>query len=1335
MSSEFSPQVLELLGQNNKETVKIEPINSGLIKKPDQKDPNYWTIAQDMALSVPQGIVNAVEEQGDFIDENIVPLGGLEFGDKDGKLSFKDFIPKYVSPTKWKAEEYSKKRQLPIFHKPETMAGNMTEGISRFLTGFAGPAKFLKGAGLAGGAIKTSLRGFGAGAVADLTVFDPNEGRLSNMLVEFDSPVLNNAVTQYLATDENDTEMEGRLKNVLEGMALGGIVESVFYGIKGFKKMKATNNLDERAKIQKEVSEVIKETQEPKIKKLSEDINILKEEKLLKNIDDFKITSKKDYFAVASKTKQLTKEYSGIPATKQEKYIIQTEYSKRLNAMTVSDVKISKEFRNLGAGKALYKVAIKNAFDKGLDFASDNSISESALRVYKSLEKEGFDVVYNKNVKTVKNEVNLDLERGKQIITKDITDPMPVIIIKRKTKDIKLKSKKVRKFALEGDNAINTEEALKIITKSKEAAKRDSELWIKKILNTKSFTSGEQVLTTIDNIVDNGLDDATKEFLENDVLSNETALELAKLAGRNQKEVLESIMKEGVRDKEATVRMLTTKSVFQQLGLDYQKVSGKYLADFGEDVTKWSKKSTIDLARRQQVIQEVFISLKNQIRNPARTTQAGRIKVPAADGKMINMEKIANIFKDYNANPAVIAKKIKDMKPEDIINELTKSKSAKAIEVFNSLYINSILSGTPTLIVNTLGNAYEAFLKPMEMMAGAALRADRKTFNYGFSHYIGMTFKFRDTIKSIGLALKQGDAVLDPLVRTQDNLQIINGKAVRPISGSNLGFSGKFGTAIDWIGGISEIPTRLLLTTDEFFKQINYRGRLYAEAVDNTLELDFKLKSKEGIANIEKIFKDGFDKNGKANVKDNVMATRALEHSRIGSFTNTLDDGRLLNIGKAVEKFLGEVPALRFLAPFVRTPTQLWRNFEQRIPLFGAFTKPMRDMWKSGDRRARADVIGRQTFGLATTVYAYHLATQDVTDNKGNKYRKITGAGPKNYNVKKLWIQAGWQEYSIAEKNKDGTVTYKQYNRNDPRFYILGIMADIFENKDNINDKDKQSMGWVAFISAMRSAGNKSYLRGVSDGFDLAENLDSTTLPKYVGKQFANAIPYTALVGQGIPGIIEADTEVLKARTFVDEIIKKTPFIDKTKYLEPVINLITGEPVERSTSSVYFNAAGVISYITQGPFLVGRKSDVKEDNVTLELGRLKIKAIIEPSIKQHKIVNLINYKIDNQSAHNYWIERIGKTTRRGLTFKEQLEKTFDSIRYQRRKEGNENFDGGKEMTIKKIFQVYTKQAEKDMLEKYPEVAEAYKNAKIEKYGFRKTTFDIDEKPKELLPRK
>jgi len=1160
MSSEFSPKVLELLGQSNKETVKIEPVSSGLVKNPTQEDPSYWTIAQDMFLSIPQGVVNAVEEQGDFLDENIVSLGGLEFGDKDGKLTFKDFIPRYVPPSKWKSEEYSKKRQLPIFHKPETLAGNMTEGVSRFITGFAGPAKFLKGAGLTGSLVKTSLRGFSAGAVADLTVFDPNEGRLSDMLVEFDSPLLNNAVTQYLATDESDSEMEGRLKNVLEGMALGGLTESIFYGIKGWKKMRGVRDLDERAKIQQEVAKVIDDT-----------------------------------------------------------------------------------------------------------------------------------------------------NKGK-------------------------KTKAVRKFALEGDQGVNPKEALKIITKSKETAKQDSELWIKKVINTKSFKSGEQVLRTIDNIVDNGFDDVTKEFLENDVLTNEVALEVAMTAGRDQKEVLKSITKEGVRVKEATVRMLTTKSTLQKLALDFQENSVKYLDEFGEDSTKWSKEAREDLALRKQVIQETFVSLKNQIRGAARTTQAGRIKVPAVDGKEFDIDKVANIFKNFDANPAVMAKKIRDLKPDDVINEVTKSRFSKGIEVFNSLYINSILSGTPTFIVNLVGNAYETILKPLELAAGGALRGDIKTIRSGFSQYIGMVHTMRDTIRAVGIALKQGDAVLDPFVRTQDNLQIVNGKAVRPISGSNLGFNGKVGTAIDWIGAISQFPTRLLMGTDELFKQIIYRGRLYSEAIDNTLELGFKLETKEAKDNIDKIFKNGFDKNGMANVKDNDIAARALENARVGTFQNSLDDGRLLNIGKLVTNILNEAPYFRFLAPFVKTPTNLWRNVESRIPVLGALTKPMRELWRSGDRRARADLLGRQLFGFSASIYAYHLVNQDITDSKGNVYPRVTGAGPKDSNVKKLWFQSGWQPYSIAQQNDDGTITYKQYNRNDPRFSILAIAADIRENQDNINDEQKQNMFTVAVLSAIKSAGNKSYLRGISDAFDLAENLTPETFARYVGKQIGNAIPYQALLGQDIPGITEIDKEILQARGFVDEIIKKAPLINKTKYLEPRLDLLTGEPIERTGTSVYFNPDNFLS-VTQGAILVGRKSKVKEDPVRLEIARLKIRAISEPNQKELKVVNLVDYKKNNVSAHNYWISRIGKTTVGGLTLKERLDQTINSISYLRRQEGNENFEGGKEMIIKKIFQAYKTKAKQDMLEEYPDVAEAVKNARIEKYGLRKSTFDIDERPKELLPRR
>ena len=63
----------------------IKPVNSGLVKEPNEDDFNFWLTLQDMALAVPKGVVNSIEEQGDFIDENIINLGGLEFGDGDGK--------------------------------------------------------------------------------------------------------------------------------------------------------------------------------------------------------------------------------------------------------------------------------------------------------------------------------------------------------------------------------------------------------------------------------------------------------------------------------------------------------------------------------------------------------------------------------------------------------------------------------------------------------------------------------------------------------------------------------------------------------------------------------------------------------------------------------------------------------------------------------------------------------------------------------------------------------------------------------------------------------------------------------------------------------------------------------------------------------------------------------------------------------------------------------------------------------------------------------------------------------------------------------------------------
>ena len=1152
---QLSEEALKFIEESKKNINKVKPVNSGLITNPDEKDFNFWNTAGRLTLSAGQGIVNAVEEQGDFLDENIVSLGGLSFGDGDGKTELKDFIPKYVTPTKWKEGAYSQQRNLPVFHKPEGLAENLTEGAARFVTGFVGPSKILKGVGLGGTIIKTGLRGMTAGAVADLTVFDPNEGRLSDMLVEFDSPVLNNAVTQYLATDEDDTEMEGRLKNVLEGMLIGGPLE-ILFGIKAFKKAKKTKDIAEKEKIYKETGEAIN-----------------------------------------------------------------------------------------------------------------------------------------------------DLKKKK-------------------------KTKKVLTQIVENNKAINTKEYIKKINIGEKEAKKQTESFIKKILNTKSFLNSAQVLKTIDDVSER-FDDVTKDYLENDVLKNQTAEELATLLSGNKEEVLRALPKEAAAAKNATVRMLASKQVLQELAFTLKETSEQYVNKFGKDTKAWTKQAKEEVALQSEIVRKTVVALKEQIRGAARTTQAGRIKVAKSEGKILDVEKMVEIIQNFRGDSVTMANLIKDAPLEEVINSIAKTKYQRTVEAFNSLYINSLLSGVFTQALNLKSGIYEALIRPIEQIGGGVLRADRRAMYLGYAQYRGMMMGFADTMKATFFALKQGDAILDPLARTQDNLEIVGGKAVRPISGANLGFDGAAGTAIDWVGNVIELPSRLLMTGDELLKQMNYRGRLFTNALDNTMERGLSITSKEGKENIKRIFDEGFDKNGMANIKDNVINKKTLDYARESTYTNSLKGGSYLDWGNKVQTFLLNSPEFRFLAPFIRTPTNLWRHFGNRLPGFGLLTKQNRDLWRSGDRRARAEVLGRQMIGMAATMYGLNLATEDVEDKNGKRYPKITGNGPSNFQVKKTWLSMGWQPYSIAQVNDNGTITYKQYNRMDPRFYILGIIADLKENLTNINDEQKEDLFSSAALTVFRNAANKTYLRGLSDAMELIANPTENSFSKFFGGVVGNAIPYASLRNQGIPGILEPETESYETRGFLDRIIARTGLGEK--FLEPRRDILTGEPIEKTPSSLYFNADGVASFSfwLQAPSLVGKKTDVKNNPVAFEIARLRI-PLGEPQKIKYKKVDLTEYKKNGQSAYDYMMQNIGKVKLSNKNLTEYLQNTFNSTSYKNLQEGNTEFDGGKEMYIRKIFKGFKDKAYYEMLKEYPEVKKAIMEVQKEKYGFLKRKKGNDLEIKNVL---
>lgn len=141
-----------------------------------------------------------------------------------------------------------------LLGESRTVAGGLIEGVSNFAAGFIPVAGVLgkvgkvgtvlditraaqsaaKTAGLAGKARAIAFgRNMAAGAVADFAVFDAHEARLSNLLESF--PHLQNPVTEFLAANENDSEAFGRLKNALEGAALGGMVDAFAFGLRALK--------------------------------------------------------------------------------------------------------------------------------------------------------------------------------------------------------------------------------------------------------------------------------------------------------------------------------------------------------------------------------------------------------------------------------------------------------------------------------------------------------------------------------------------------------------------------------------------------------------------------------------------------------------------------------------------------------------------------------------------------------------------------------------------------------------------------------------------------------------------------------------------------------------------------------------------------------------------------------------------------------------------------------------------------------------------------------------------------------------------------------------------
>ena len=216
-------------------------------------------VTKDVARSVPQlpraglrGAFNAVKSVVDITDKINDALGSPEIqitnekGEFDLDIVSQETIRKKIAEieekTGKKVQDNLLARGVPVIDKPknETVTGNIVEAMAQFAVGNLVGGKILgsisKGAGLsipasrAGNVAKDVIKG----SLADVIAFNEQEERLSNIIQQ--QPALKNPVTEYLAADNDDTFVEAKLKQAIEGMALGGLGNAFFESVRLVKQ-------------------------------------------------------------------------------------------------------------------------------------------------------------------------------------------------------------------------------------------------------------------------------------------------------------------------------------------------------------------------------------------------------------------------------------------------------------------------------------------------------------------------------------------------------------------------------------------------------------------------------------------------------------------------------------------------------------------------------------------------------------------------------------------------------------------------------------------------------------------------------------------------------------------------------------------------------------------------------------------------------------------------------------------------------------------------------------------------------------------------------------------
>jgi hypothetical protein len=405
-----------------------------------------------------------------------------------------------------------------------------------------------------------------------------------------------------------------------------------------------------------------------------------------------------------------------------------------------------------------------------------------------------------------------------------------------------------------------------------------------------------------------------------------------------------------------------------------------------------------------------------------------------------------------------------------IVDTMSRSKTNVAFDSIYEVYINSILSGFKTHIVNLAGSKLRLWADVVDtkvaswMSAGDVSPMDKVNTDEWKAAIFAQNIVSLESIK-IAMQTMKTAAPYQGISKQETAMRKSLDKNVYAQT-FGLDPDGMLANVIHWMGEVVRAPTeRLMAGTDALMRHQAERVHIVKAAYREAQYLAEKnsLDEAQSLALLNDLIENPTAK----------IRAEASDFASDVTFQTPLG-----KMGRGFQKQVANIPGARYIFPFVKTPANLLKQgFLERTPLGFLSEKIRSDIMGGGVKAQMAK--SKIATGTALGYMAYMAASNG----------SITGSEPQDRDVSLARREAGWRPRSVVFESADGTKEYVSYDRMEPFSYLIGAVADFHEYMESTKyttlgeeDEDRADrMASALVISFAENTLNKTFMTGMRD--------------------------------------------------------------------------------------------------------------------------------------------------------------------------------------------------------------------------------------------------------------